>query len=411
MEAFDNSTVTTTCCPTASEGPVFLGTTDATPDNNESDYYYWNYWNDETVNKIYLSWLPLILFIGTISNGLSFLVMTRKRMRCFSCCVYLAVLAVADTVHIWTWGLWYLILAATRQEIDISTLTDCTGLDYFLHHFSQQYSAWILVSITCERFILVYYPLKAKIMCTVNRTIIVCCVLFVILFLLNVHFFFTRETFVWGSYEWCVLNDTKWLTFVNVWPKLDIAVYTFIPSFIILLLNILIINKLRISGSQGHILNSSIPKNTRQITKMLLSVTFLFIALTLPAEIFVIYAEMDPDMYYSSVGLALVQVCKFTNHSINLFLYCMAGTKFRRELKLIFCKDNRVGPEAQQSRFIDTTQTTCNNIAKSNIVMTNSSQYLTVSYAHSRRNIAMTNRSQCLTASHAHGHHHLISSH
>ena len=46
--------------------------------------------------------LPVLIIFGSIFNIMTFIVMRRKRMRVSSTCFYMAVLAVTDTLVLWT---------------------------------------------------------------------------------------------------------------------------------------------------------------------------------------------------------------------------------------------------------------------------------------------------------------------
>lgn len=66
--------------------------------------------NNETDDRALLAFifrfevitLPILIIFGSICNILTFIVMRRKRMRVSSTCFYMAVLAVTDTLVLWT---------------------------------------------------------------------------------------------------------------------------------------------------------------------------------------------------------------------------------------------------------------------------------------------------------------------
>jgi hypothetical protein len=92
------------------------------------------------------------------------------------------------------------------------------------------------------------------------------------------------------------------------------------------------------------------PTDVRQLAKltsatyMLLTVSFMFIALTLPACVYYliarlygptlgddVYTQARLKLFYTSTGLL-----GYSSNTINFLLYCMSGSAFRREFLALF---------------------------------------------------------------------------
>ena len=66
--------------------------------------------NNHTDSNIFLSIVyrieivifPILILVGSICNVTTFIVMRRRRMRVSSTCIYMAALAVTDTLVLWT---------------------------------------------------------------------------------------------------------------------------------------------------------------------------------------------------------------------------------------------------------------------------------------------------------------------
>ena len=90
--------------------------------------------------------------------------------------------------------------------------------------------------------------------------------------------------------------------------------------------------------------NSTLTDQERQLIVMLLCVSFVFLLLTLPIYIRqMVYQFIDetasPHAYARYVFIYyLTQGLYFTNSSVNFYLYCLTGSKFRADLKSIICK-------------------------------------------------------------------------
>ena len=107
-----------------------------------------------TGSKIFLSICPLLLVFGTCTNILSLLVLTRKRMMKHSTYQYLAILSVIDMLALYL-GLIRDYLAH-GYCIYITTTWLCR-LHSFLFYFSLDFSSWILVAVTIDRFLAITF--------------------------------------------------------------------------------------------------------------------------------------------------------------------------------------------------------------------------------------------------------------
>jgi len=177
------------------------------------------------------------------------------------------------------------------------------------------------------------------------------------------------------------------LLVAEIWPWVDAGVYSFIPLVVIVTLNSLIVRHVvyarrtrnRLSSfrsawmaGDGHqqrrptdnwmsaamtrdclrarSVASEQGQNARMIA-LLFAISFTFLAATLPRCAVLIAAEFikrslaftaadadDPALYqariYGSVRLAMAatDLLMYANHSVNFFLYCATGEKFRRQL-------------------------------------------------------------------------------
>ncbi len=89
-------------------------------------------------------------------------------------------------------------------------------------------------------------------------------------------------------------------------------------------------------------------RNIKMMTLTIILVTCIFIVLTLPIMLFIIFEKLDSasgtnhfmlifvDPNCKAVLWAIVNIFMYMNHSINFVLYCLTGSKFRAELASIF---------------------------------------------------------------------------
>ena len=150
-------------------------------------------------------------------------------------------------------------------------------------------------------------------------------------------------------------------TLVTVYSYVNLAVSSLIPFTIILTLNVLIINSVRKrfkyfeSKESQELRNQNVrgdgnvtsKARESQLVIMLLLVTFTLLILTLPQYIrYVVYlivnSRADPEAYATYILVYnITQKLYFTNSMCNIFLYAIGGSKFRQDVKDVFCRRSK----------------------------------------------------------------------
>ena len=316
------------------------------------------YASDDVKRRVWTICSPIILVIGTIGNILSILVFARKGMRNLTSALYLIVLAIADLLLLYLGLLRYYIRELTDVDIRDTSETACK-LHIIFVYFMRHFTSWILVSVTVERFISVWYPFKAKIICTLRNGAIVLAALGLVLFSANLHSLWTMELVstsnTTDSYE-CRTVKHKGLRFFDfkIWPWIDSFIASYCPFAIMLVFNILII--VRITRPQRYKTDTSgnSPKNIKltSLTAMLLTVNLAFLVLTTPGTLYFIgqhtWWKEEKRKYPERFEIfwAVSNLLLYVNSAINFPLYCISGPRFRRELAGMFLSPachNRVG--------------------------------------------------------------------
>lgn len=108
---------------------------------------------------------PVLVFLGSIGNILSLLVLSRRSLRNLSSSYFLAALNINDTCFLMcvliTW-LAYFDINISNYDYACQILTFMSGLCSFL-------SVWLVVAFTAERFVAVLFPLRRRTLCTVKK--------------------------------------------------------------------------------------------------------------------------------------------------------------------------------------------------------------------------------------------------
>ncbi|XP_069104349.1 probable G-protein coupled receptor 139 [Argopecten irradians] len=350
----------------------------------------------QTALIIWLYFPPLLIVIGTITNLMSIVVLLRKSMRTSNTMFYLLVLSVGDIFVLFTGLLRYWLKFGFDKDIRLISDPFCK-FHGFLVYVSLDFTAWILVAVTVDRCFAICNPFKAKVVCT--RKVAKCTVgiILVALIAINGHLFWTLAIEDLADEIQC----TAVTTFGNaIWPWMDFSVFSALPFSIMIASDIIIVRQLcrssrkleahRMSDRAGCLpdksgiakINSDGLSTTNRIrltsnsssksgsgrnmvrqrmgkisnvTLMLLSVNCLFLVLTAPIVIYLI-GYMDWYVNVSDHARAKMNLLwcfcnmmQYLNNSIHFFIYCLTGPKFRRELKAMFTKGNRVSMTEQVS--------------------------------------------------------------
>ncbi|XP_060603307.1 lysophosphatidic acid receptor 6-like [Ruditapes philippinarum] len=310
---------------------------------------------------------PIILTVGSIGNILSFGILFTNTNKA-STYSYLSALALADLLVLYVGLLRIWIGQFMTDLLDTNNILCKVGI--FIGYVCSDISVWLIVAVTVERFIVVMFPLKAPRLCnkkTARITIITIIFLFIAV---NSHFLWTVELHHYNFDMVVISKCHAKALFTNlveeVWPLVDAGIYSFVPFVVIIVFNGFIIRNIT-SARQARLVlrqESSLQKrksgpgqsrkqteSSKRISVTLLVVSFSFLITTLPMNLVLIITSLadevdnedDAEFAKRKLTSSIVEMLMYTNHSINFFLYCITGKKFRDQFRrLIFrvCKSH-----------------------------------------------------------------------
>lgn len=321
---------------------------------------------------------PVLIAVGTFGNVLSFVVLRRQPMAKVSSFMYLATLAIADTFVLYVGLLRVWLDELIGVDIPDTSQWLCKS-SVLVGYMVSDLSVWLIIAVTVERFIVVCHPLRASRMCNTKRARFVIGFLTLTLISINLHFIWTVDVVEQPMDGRNVANCEAAAMYTHlvdeVWPWVDAFIYSLFPSIIIIVLNILIIvevakarssrqgmqnmtthhYKQQMRRSAGGLNSESRrrcgPGESTKITIMLLSVSFTFLLTTLPMNAsLIVTAFWDPsahshrDMSQFRLGKIICELLMYVNHSINFFLYCATGKRFRQQIiQLLWCSKESDG--------------------------------------------------------------------
>ena len=314
---------------------------------------------------------PFILILGTTGNCLSAIVMMRYAFRRSTIGPYFTVLAISDTIVLYT-GLCVHWLANTFDIYATSVNIHLCRLVFFSLYWSTGVSAWILVAVTWERVLAVS---STSTNTPKYRTRVILTIIALTMFLINAHHFWTLigdpYDYAGRTYIDCKVSETFLYFGEYIWPWINLSINSLIPFVLLLTGNIFIIcrivfvqfklKKLQFQTgprSVRGVRTGSVSGSGRKIPSMtvvLLLVTFVFVFTTAPYCLFPIIQpllddEDQPTSYNTGarhvLGLTIIEILSYVNNAINFWLYCISGSRFRKELVATFSpfQRDRHGP-------------------------------------------------------------------
>ena len=329
----------------------------------DSELMAW--WENQQMGLTFI-YFPL-LGLGIVGNILSCVILARKAVTS-SMANYLCVLCLVDAVYLMTSSTAWLYRAFTG--VDIRNYTNCNV--YFIFHYLPKFtSAWLLVAISTERVVAIYFPLLAKSVCSsqLSRKVTLAIVLCMCAFIWPGFGGFVYSKSRSPEEDSCVPRQAWIKTYMdqyNGW--LAMFLYPIIPSVILTISNaatFVKFTKVRRAKRRVHVTgtgsdsadveattNVNLTKNSKRITIIAVVLSMTFVCLTLPQSLFYTYfihnvVELSRDpasLYHHHFIYQLLETLQLLNHAINFALYCLTSANFKRDLIGLFkCQGIKVG--------------------------------------------------------------------
>ncbi|OAF69522.1 hypothetical protein A3Q56_02692 [Intoshia linei] len=353
----------------------------------------------ETISAyIWLYVPPILIPIGMIGNILIICVINRKVFHHSTTRIYMITISTLDIVVLLIGS-----LPEWLEECQVFVFKELGGMackfEKFFFYTSSDTSIWILVLFAFDRCIAVMHPLKKRIICTEKNTVRIIIIIFALTILKNIHVFWTRgpvysKTNSTVIVKMCGQIEPHFEKFVRPW--IAFTLITILPFITLFICNILIvialqrsqkkfiksktaqmiINRVRLppttvqkpelkitehtelfpsskisktSLDSALKLNISTVKNKIKndramvsMTLMCLSSSFTFLICVAPNIIILIGKPYWKHTNAYIILKAINSQISNLNYTIDFFLYCFSGTKFRKELRnMLFGKKRK----------------------------------------------------------------------
>ena len=190
--------------------------------------------------------------------------------------------------------------------------------------------------LAVERFIVVWFPFRARTLCTYRTSLGVTCCIPLVTSLL-----YSYQLAMWTVDEEYNCNfHPKYLYMMQyVHPWLTATLYSYAPTAILIVCTTGIsvqLSRMRKKRQEMTTTQSRDADAEARITVMVITICVLFLVLTVPLTIFYIILFTAGGHIYQGPVMVLVEsliiILALTNHAINFFLYVASSATFRKEL-------------------------------------------------------------------------------
>ena len=233
------------------------------------------------------------------------------------------------------------------------------------------FSTWLLVVFTLHRAASVVWSHRVNDLCTRQKTLAVIPGTFLVC-LLHSHVPSGLNLVSTETCRFCSMGFESYKTFIDdVWVEFDMFFFSLLPfAFLVLSNGVLVFTLARSVKAARETLTTGQQIDDRQVkasatTVTVIAVSVAFVVLKLPLDVKNILFSLYTSDFTSSRKLqyiavqyffdSLAYVLTYCNYSINFYVYCLTGTRFRREFKDIVCCLRKKRPLLGKSAISGTT--------------------------------------------------------
>lgn len=286
---------------------------------------------------------PILCILGILGNLLALVVFRHRDMRT-STNVYLMSLVVSDTLKLLNDVMYVIIVAISLHNSNLSQrmMSNMYPVAHYVFNMSACVTAWLTVSVAVERYTSICHASRAKELCTIPRARLVCMIVFILMSIVALPSAF--------RYEMRTVHDRRHNTTCTLVLPTQLGKNTafmvpyswilnssrgIIPVFILIFLNLRIINELRKERVKGKKFTAR-----NRITLMLIVIVFMFLICVTPDAIMsTVFGKGYVDENYLVKGVReITDTLLLVNSSLSFFLYFVMSIVFRNTFFKIFCR-------------------------------------------------------------------------
>ena len=220
--------------------------TDNTTGNAASLLYIKN--QMQLIESSYFWFHIIVVPVSIVGNVLCFLVMSQKQNRSISCRVYMSALAMADTLHLLTKGFSALGFPEMSNFKEETASLVCKVIKYCLFTSSQS-GVLIILALLIERVIAVRKPMKAALILSPSRALIITLIIVAFASLFNVPSIFVASARKFTVTVTCASFEAMGKLGYIIHSIVGLFINGVLPLVSILVMNLMILYTIKLSNA------------------------------------------------------------------------------------------------------------------------------------------------------------------
>ncbi|CAF1255023.1 unnamed protein product [Rotaria sp. Silwood1] len=296
-------------------------------------------------SNIFLYGYIIIMIIGFSGNICQIITFSRKTMRKVSIGVLFLALSISDTVYLLL-SLYILIIYGFNIP-DQSNYPKLCQFRHYIHYLATNFSAWMLTTISCDRWIRSQFPIKAKRLCTPRTAIYTIIIVLIIDCLLHIHIITPMFGQIAPDIKTNCGADSRYPNYSyfykEIWPIITILTVIIIPASC--MISFLIAITINVHTHRNRIIpigqiNVNRRENRRarflhrQMLILMLVTWILFSLTTLPIALFrfvISTLNIQQSFSFSFLLLSIFNFITISNYALNFYFHCLTSKLFRKE--------------------------------------------------------------------------------
>ena len=307
--------------------------------------------------------------VGVLGNILAFITFSTKSVRASTTSVYLRALAVADILVLLT-ALFryktYKIFLTDDQDIDTVLNFDPYVQVYVepIHWMALGSSSFITIVLSLERYMAVKFPLYTKRSCSVPVVLVCIAGVVILSIVITSPYFASYEVLHLEipefSFHYASITDFgRSSLFPCMFHNYIVPILWYIiPAIFLTILNILLSVHVH-KSTRIRVGAPNISNPNRTLSLLIILIVSVYMLCNFPKCIFMFYklvnqqsnnkecvevtsSSNSPNTKAYLVIQVVTELLNVLNSCMNFVVYCLVGSRFRRELKrLLICKSCR----------------------------------------------------------------------
>lgn len=272
--------------------------------------------------------LPVVIGIGTLSNGFTFGIFCREKQKRSSVSIYVCAYCVGNIAALYfKFGMHFLTVISDFPELANSNSVVCSILQ-FIDKIVSYCSIWFVVGMTIDRYIAICHPSSATTMCTPFMAKVATSIIVIGLIVTYVHAMWIYDLDDMGVCNILTPLNELMTVHLHMWNILSATASAYLPLLILLVLNILLTFGLCFQhGSSSTSRQDSI---STEFSKAVVGISFTSFALLFPMTIHNIVALSGT--VYTVNTLYTFEYMHRVKFVDVLFIFLLLSRSFRQEV-------------------------------------------------------------------------------